>query len=191
MAFSKEPMVDDRNDSQSHDNMSENNDSEQQEVAAALEQQRKQELAACAQELSHVKETCKCIAADFENFKKRVERDRVMWTHSAQAEVLRDLLPVVDDFDRAFGEYEKNGNDAQRQAWIAGFDLIRKALTKFLQTNGVTAMDQVQLFDPELHEAIAQVASPVHESGAIVDVVQKGYMLNGQVLRVARVTVAK
>jgi molecular chaperone GrpE len=55
----------------------------------------------------------------------------------------------------------------------------------------VTILKQLDHFDPELHEAIAQVDSPTHESGAIVDVVQKGYMFNGQVLRVARVTVAK
>jgi molecular chaperone GrpE len=154
-------------------------------------QNRDEELRACTQEVADLKETCKHIAADFENFKRRVERDRVAWTQSAQASVLRDLLPVVDDFDRAISEYQKSGQEVEHATWIAGFDLIRKALNKFLQSYGVTEIQQTTSFDPELHEAVAHVESQTHESGTIVDVMQKGYMFNGRILRVARVTVAK
>jgi molecular chaperone GrpE len=181
---------DERNNAELNDAHNEQEETEL-EVAAAIEQKQKEELETCEVEVAGLKEMCKQVAADFENFKKRVERDRVAWSHSAQAEVLRNLLPVVDDFDRAMLEYEKIEKSAGHEAWIAGFDLIRKALDKFLQTYGVTAIKQLDHFDPEIHEAIAQVESPTHESGAIVDVVQKGYMFNGHVLRVARVTVAK
>jgi molecular chaperone GrpE len=194
MAFNEEYKAGDQNNSDNGNEQGTNNsnhDVEELEVAAAIEQKHKEELATCAKEVAELKETCKSIAADFENYKKRVERDRIAWSHSAQAEVLRNLLPVVDDFDRAMAEYEKIEKSSNHEAWIAGFDLIRKALDKFLQIYGVTIIKQLEQFDPELHEAIAQVESPTHESGTIVDVVQKGYMFNGHVLRVARVTVAK
>ncbi|HML19376.1 MAG TPA: nucleotide exchange factor GrpE, partial [Candidatus Dependentiae bacterium] len=137
------------------------------------------------------KGTCQRLAADFENYKKRVERDRGSWTYTAQAEILRDILPVVDDFDRAIAEYRKSEHAGQYAAWISGFELIRKALDKFLSNHGVTLIEQMIVFDPQYHEAIAHIESPAHSSGQIVDVIQKGYMLNDKVLRVARVAVAK
>lgn len=162
-----------------------------QEVVADIEQKHKEDRELCAKEVANLHDICKSLAADFENYKKRVERDRIAWTQSARAELLRDLLPVIDDFDRALSEYHKKEPVAYQESWIAGFELIRKAFDKFLHTYGVTAIDQMVTFDPELHEALAHVESATHESGQIVDVVQKGYMLNGTVLRVARVTVAK
>lgn len=192
MAFNEEFKTDDQNNSDNEQDFNNRNrDAEALEVAAAIEQKRKEELEVCAKEVAELKEACKSIAADFENFKKRVERDRATWSHSAQAELLRNLLPVVDDFNRAMVEYEKIEKSSNHESWIVGFDLIRKALDKILQTYGVTVIKQLDHFDPEFHEAIAQVESPTHESGSIVDVVQNGYMFNGNVLRVARVTVAK
>jgi molecular chaperone GrpE len=164
---------------------------EQEEIAAALEQQRKQDLNKCTQDMDDLKGTCQRLAADFENYKKRVERDRGSWTFTAQAEILRDLLPVVDDFDRAIAAYQKSENAVQYAAWISGFELIRKALEKFLSSHGVTPIEQMVVFDPQYHEAVAHIESPAHSSGQIVDVIQKGYMLNDRVLRVARVAVAK
>ena len=161
------------------------------EPAIGAEQECRKELAACIQDVNDLKETCKRVAADFENFKKRVERDRIAWTKSAQAEVLRDLLPIVDDFDRAIAEYQKSQGQSQHESWIAGFELIRKTFDKFLHTYGVTEIKQMTSFDPELHEAITQVESTTHKTGEILDVVQKGYMFNGHLLRAARVTVAK
>lgn len=165
--------------------------SEEQEVAAAIEQKRKEDFDLCTQEVNNLKERCMLLAADFENFKKRVERDRVSWTQSAQAEILRDILPIIDDFDRAIVEHQKKNSDDQHEAWMMGFELINKALNKLLQTYGVTPIDALVNFDPEFHEALVTVESPSHESGQIVDVVQKGYMFKGSLLRAARVTVAK
>lgn len=162
-----------------------------QDVAADIEQECRQELKACMKDVDDLKETCKRVAADFENFKKRVERDRISWTQSAQAEVLRDLLPVIDDFDRAIAEYQKKEGQAEHESWIAGFELIRKTLNKLLQTYGVTVIEQMTQFDPELHEALSQIESPNHQSGSIVEIVNKGYMFNKHLLRPARVIVAK
>lgn len=194
MALDEKQIIDEQDASdRDNDTDSQNGNgalNDQQEVSP-IELQRKQELALRIQEINDLKETCKSVAADFENFKKRVERDRVAWTRSSQAEVLRDLLPIVDDFDRAIAEYQKQENEASHESWIAGFELIRKALNKLLQTYGVTPIVHMTDFDPEFHEAVAHVESPTHEAGTIVDVVQKGYMFNGLVLRAARVTVAK
>lgn len=145
----------------------------------------------CLTEKVALKESCLRIAADFENYKKRVERDRASWTTMAQADVLLAMLPIVDDFDRAFEAHRKQEHSAELNSWLSGFELINKALYKFLNTHDVTEIVQLTHFDPELHEAIAQVESPVHQSGQIVDIVQKGYMHKSQVLRPARVTVAK
>jgi len=194
MAFDEKQNFDEQNelsDNAEHEPCETNETCEQEEIAAALEQQRKQELNRCFQEMEDLKGTCQQLAADFENYKKRVERDRGSWMFTAQAEILRDLLPVVDDFDRAIAEYKKSENAVQYAAWISGFELIRKALDKFLSSHGVTPIEQMIVFDPHYHEAVAHVESPAHSSGQIVDVIQKGYMLNDKILRVARVAVAK
>jgi molecular chaperone GrpE (heat shock protein) len=192
MAFNEEQRVDERTLSDNENDAEKSHDTvEEQEVVSQIDHKQKEELLACTREAIELKETCKRVAADFENFKKRVERDRATWTDSAQAEVLRNLLPIVDDFDRAINEYQRHGQESEHASWIAGFDLIRKSLTKFLQNYGVVEIQQSTYFDPELHEAVVQVDSQAHESGAIVEIVQKGYMFNGRLLRVARVTVAK
>jgi molecular chaperone GrpE len=194
MAFDEKQYIDEQNetsDNAENGSCETKGTCEQEEIAAALDQRRKQELNTCTQEMDDLKGTCQRLAADFENYKKRVERDRGSWTYTAQAEILRDILPVVDDFDRAIAEYRKSEHAGQYAAWISGFELIRKALDKFLSNHGVTLIEQMIVFDPQYHEAIAHIESPAHSSGQIVDVIQKGYMLNDKVLRVARVAVAK
>lgn len=166
-------------------------DSESTVQSQADSSSEQQDLTACLQEVSECKEAAKRIAADFENFKKRVERDRVLWSQVAQSDVLLNVLPIVDDFDRALNQAQTKECSAELETWLAGFELINKSLYKFLQSFGVTPIEQVTLFDPEFHEAIAQIESPDHASGTIVEVVQKGFMRNDRVLRPARVTVAK
>lgn len=150
-----------------------------------------QDLERCSKEIDELKDAAKRVAADFENFKKRVERDRVMWAQTAQSELLRNLLPIVDDFDRALQQATKQEVQPELKTWLAGFELINKSFYKFLQSYDVTPMTQMTNFDPELHEALAQVESADHESGTIVEVAQKGFMIKDRVLRPARVTVAK
>ena len=87
-------------------------------------------------------------------------------------------------------EYKKN-EIKEADVWIAGFEMIQKSLNKLLEKYEVKEISDFQNFDPELHEAIAQVASDEHESGQIVNVVQKGYILKDKILRPAKVTVAK
>ncbi len=176
----------------SHGGFDGGNGAERQESeAGALEQAYKKERDACLLEVQTLKDMCRYMAADFENFKKRVEKERESWTSAAKAALVLDLLPVVDSFDRAQAENTRNGADDRLNSWIAGFDLVAKQLYKFLETHDVKPIEQLETFDPSLHEAVDHVSSPSHASGGIVNVVRKGFMLKDRVLRPARVTVAR
>lgn len=131
------------------------------------------------------------LTADFQNYRKRVEKDRALWMDRSRMDVLLPLLAVVDDFDRALQDAEKNEDKEKFQSWIKGFEMIRTALYDFLAQQKVVVIEQVKTFDPLLHEAVMQVESADHESGEVVQVMQTGYMHKDQVLRTAKVSVAK
>ena len=150
-----------------------------------------QELHACRQAQESWKEKCLRISADFENFKKRLSKEQAQWAESAQIQVLKDLLPIIDDFDRAYEEIQKKERVADLDAWISGFTLIRSSLHKLLQKFGVSEIKNYTDFDPLYHEAVTQVESVDHKPGQIVQVFQKGYQYKDHVLRPARVSVAK
>lgn len=148
------------------------------------------ELASCKTEVQQLKDSFLRLNADFDNYKKRVTKEKSEWMVTAQSNMILDLLPIIDDFDRAFGDYKK-GQNKDIDNWLSGFELIHKSLGKFLEKYGVKEISGHINFDPEFHEGIAQVDSPDHQSGQIVAIVQKGYLLKDQVLRPAKVTVAK
>ena len=104
---------------------------------------------------------------------------------SASEQVLKQLLPVIDDFERAEKAFASNNTDAE------GFILIQSKFKKILETNGVKTMDvkKGSDFDADLHEAIAQVPSEEELQGKVVEVVEKGYLLNDKVIRFAKVVV--
>ena len=103
------------------------------------------------------KDRCIRTAAEFENFRKRTEKEKLQWISNAQSSVLADVLNIVDDFDRAFAQPA----DQSR----AGFELIYKSLQKMLEKYGVEEIKEVTHFDPTLHEAIMQVESADHQTG--------------------------
>lgn len=142
-----------------------------------------QQLNECLVQKDEWKDRCLLTAADFENFKRRTEKERVMWITNTQATILTDVISLVDDFERAFAQPA----DQSRE----GFELIYKSLQKILQKYGVQEIKEVTEFDPNLHEAIMHVESPDHQSGQIVQVLQKGYRFKDQILRPAKVSVAK
>ncbi len=131
------------------------------------------------------------LLADFQNYKRRVEKDRAIWVGDAQEALLLRLLPIVDDFDRALQQHHAHEQSTELDAWLKGFELIGKSLYKLFDQYGVVRMQDYSAFDPVLHEAVAQVESDKHESGAIVDVYESGFMIGDKVLRVAKVSVAK
>lgn len=126
--------------------------------------------------------------AEFANYKKRVNRDRDQYNKAAVGKVVKNYLPVVDDLERAMKDRPQ---DDQNAAWANGIELIYRKLATTLENEGVIPMEaDGEVFDPNLHEAIAQIESPDHESGQIIDVIQTGYMIGDRVLRPARVCIA-
>lgn len=150
------------------------------------------ELQQCRTELSTTQDKLARLMADFENFKRRSEKEKAQWMNSAQSVVLSDVIAIADDFDRALQEAKKSAAENQAlSSWITGFELIHKSISKMLSKYGVEEMTDFSTFDPEKHEAIMHVDSPEHQSGAIVSVLQKGYLFKNSILRPAKVSVAR
>ena len=136
------------------------------------------------------------LNADFQNFKKRVEKERGEWMQLAQIAVLKTFLPTVDDLERAIATAQKlelpaDPGQENSNAWLEGFMLIQKNLTKQLTDFGVSQIDCSGMFNPELHEALIQSDTPNVVSGTITAILNKGYMYQGKVVRHAQVSVAK
>jgi molecular chaperone GrpE len=126
--------------------------------------------------------------AEFDNFRKRVERDRKEMIEWAAADVLTDLLAIVDDFDRALAAEAP----PEAQAFKAGLELIHRQFAELLKKRGVTALDALGAdFDPHVHQAVAYEEVPGAREGEVVDVMAKGYKLGDRLLRPALVKVAK
>jgi molecular chaperone GrpE len=127
--------------------------------------------------------------ADLQNFKRRTERERSEWATLIQIDVIEKMIPILDDVERALAHTEQQ-TTPETIARLEGFQLIAKNFKKALAGLGVEEISTAGLFNPELHEALMQVASPEHRSGEIVQEFRKGYTLKGKVLRHAQVSVA-
>ena len=128
------------------------------------------------------------VNADLQNLKKRAERERADLRLMVQVETIEKFLPVVNDLERALQAAPTQGAE---QVWMDGFALILKNYKKQLADLGVEEIVAQATFNPELHEALVHVESSEHESGTIVQVLEKGYTLKGRVIKYARVSVAK
>ena len=128
------------------------------------------------------------LAAEFDTYKKRTLREREALIQSANAGLLGDLLPIVDSVDRANAHAD---GDTESDAFKAGLRMIMEEFPKILANRGLEEIDASgQPFDPNLHEALMQVASP-HEAGTVAEVVERGYRLGDKVLRHAKVVVSQ
>ena len=126
--------------------------------------------------------------AEFDNFRKRVERDRKEMIEWAAADVIGDLLSIVDDFDRALAAEAP----PEAQAYKSGFELIHRQLSELLKKRGVTAVEALGAdFDPHMHQAVAYEEVAGAREGEVVGVMAKGYKLGDRLLRPALVKVAK
>jgi len=127
--------------------------------------------------------------AELENYKKRQEREKAELCKFGQESLIRELLPVLDNIDRAIEHSKVNHVPA---SFIEGLELARKSFWEVLQKNGVEAINAVgEKFDPNLHEAIMQQEDPEREENSIISEAQKGYKLNDRLLRPSMVVVAK
>jgi molecular chaperone GrpE len=127
-------------------------------------------------------------AAEFDNYRKRVERDRREQAEALTADALSDLLPVIDDLERALKAPSGGDVDAFRK----GVELIHRQMTELLRKRGVKTIDAVGTdFDPRYHQAVVQESSPDHREGEVMEEFARGYMLGDRLLRPAMVKVAK
>ncbi len=127
--------------------------------------------------------------AEFDNYRKRIERERREQADQAVVDLLQDLLLVVDDFDRALTvDVGSDSGDAYRK----GVELIHGKLHDLLRRQGVKSLDALGAdFDPNLHQAVMHEESPEHREGEVIGELRKGYTLNDRLLRPAMVKVAK
>lgn len=124
--------------------------------------------------------------ADFQNYRKRVERENSGVYQNALAEIIKSYLPILDDLERALQSRPAD------LAWVEGIELIYRKLQAILEAEGVKRIEaEGQVFDPNLHEAISQEPAEGQESGRVIAVVQNGYMLGERVIRPAMVRVAQ
>jgi molecular chaperone GrpE len=137
-------------------------------------------------ELAEQKDKYLRLYSEFENFRRRTAKEKFEMIQSANEQLITALLPVVDDFDRAEKNFDKSDKSFE------GFFLISNKFKKTLEQSGVKAMpiERGSAFNPDVHEAITQIPAPEENlKGKIVDVIEKGYLLNEKVIRFAKVVV--
>lgn len=127
--------------------------------------------------------------AEFDNFRKRTERERLAVSEAAAADLLTELLPLVDDLERALkAEPGADGAEAYRR----GVELIHRQLTDTIRKRGVRPIETAGAdFDPHYHQAVAHEPSAAHRDGEIIEEFRRGYMLGDRLLRASMVKVAK
>ena len=125
------------------------------------------------------------VAADFDNYKKRAARERDEYVRGANERLVKELLPILDDLERALtaaGEHEE-------AALEEGVRLVHRSLASVLERQGLKQIETAGKFDPHVHEALLSQPSEAEE-GSVIDVVQKGYTIGDRVVRPARVVIA-
>jgi molecular chaperone GrpE len=127
--------------------------------------------------------------AEFDNFRKRTERERQTLADAAAADLLKDLLPLVDDLERAL---KADAGDQGADAYRRGVELIHRQLLDVLRKRGVRPIDAVGAeFDPYYHQAVTHESAEGHREGEVIEEFARGYMLGDRLLRPAMVKVAK
>ena len=152
-------------------------------------QQLEQELQTLKSEHETLQSQYMRIAADFDNFRKRQSRDQDDLRQQLVCSTLSEILPVVDNFERARQQLNPEGEEAQ--ALHRSYQGLYKQLVEVLKQQGVARMEVVgQEFDPTLHEAVLREESTEHPEDVVTEELQRGYHLNGRVLRHAMVKVS-
>jgi molecular chaperone GrpE len=124
--------------------------------------------------------------ADFRNYKKRVEQEKLDSITWSSGELIKSVLPIVDDMERAFQMLDPSGQDS---TWIDGFRIIQRKLQDILRAHGCTEIECVGApFDPNLHEAVAYEEG---DEGMVISEHRKGYLMKNKVLRASQVSVGK
>jgi len=127
--------------------------------------------------------------AEVENFKKRINREKEDAIRFANENLIKDILPIIDNLERAISHAQSGGNG---EPWVEGVEMVLKALLDVFSKNGVVQVSAVgAVFDPGKHEAMAHVESSEHEPNTVINEHHKGYLFRDRLLRPALVTIAK
>jgi molecular chaperone GrpE len=147
-------------------------------------------VAKLKEELEEMRDKYLRLFAEFDNFKRRSAKERLDYMKTAGQDILRDLIPVLDDMERA----EKSiSSAADIEAVKEGFLLIKDKFNKNLAAKGLKPMESIgQAFDADFHEALTEIPAHSEEmKGKVIDEVEKGYLLNEKIIRYAKVVVGK
>ena len=145
------------------------------------------ELAKLTADLEELRQTLLRRQADFDNYRKRIEKERIEDSKRATARVIEGLIPVIDGFEHALAAHR----EAEYENYRKGFELIYKQLVDHLTKLGVERVEPLgKPFDPHLHQAMDRAETKDHDDGTILQVFQPGYVFHGRVLRPAMVRVA-
>jgi molecular chaperone GrpE len=130
--------------------------------------------------------------AEFENYKRRQERDTVEMRARAGQRIVEELIPVLDDLDRAIDHtVASTASGKELEHLLTGVEMVRSRILAVFASEGVTVIDAFgQAFDPHLHQALAERADPELPEHTVVEVYQKGYLMGGRVIRPASVVVS-
>lgn len=173
-----QPLDQEAVNNQSKDNQIDANTSEAQESA----------VDGLQEELDQYKDKYLRLTAEFDNYRRRTAKERLELINSAGEQVIKGFLPILDDCERAMQVLSQSQESGAAKE---GTELIFNKLKSYLGSQGLTLMETVgKDFDTDFHEAVAQIPAPTPEQkNKIVDVIQQGYLLNGKVIRYAKVVI--
>jgi molecular chaperone GrpE len=180
------------NEKSTHEHHEETHGSDDDHISEMNKKSKKNKYAEKIEELgnklSEINDRHLRLQAEFDNFRKRTLKEKAELIKSGGESVLTNILPIIDDFDRALGTM--SGVADEDPAKI-GFLLIFNKFKDFLKVNQVSEIEAIgKDFDVDMHDAITKIPAPAEDmKGKVVDVVQKGYLLNGKVIRYAKVVI--
>ena len=175
----------------SHDARAAERATQKSGAGGAAQEELEAALALAQRELAELKDRHLRLAADFENSRRRGLREREEALLYGHQNVVKELLPSVDNLERAI-DHARQGGEGSQEGLLEGVELVLREIFAVLARHGVVAIEaQGQPFDPALHEAMAQLPDETVPANTVVQVFQPGYQLRGRLLRPARVVVSK
>lgn len=151
----------------------------------------KEELEKTAQRLADAEDQFLRARAEMENMRRRMAREKSDLLNFGNESILKDVLPVLDSFDKALDESGGGERSAEEQSFMEGFLLLKKQLLAVLEKHGLQAIQSVgEVFDPNLHQGIQRIESDDVEEEIVKEEFAKGYTLNGRLLRASMVSVS-
>jgi molecular chaperone GrpE len=180
----KKSMSDTTNDTPLNQNETE----QQKDLPEMPTDEKEKRIAELEEQVAALNDKHLRLYSEFDNFRKRTSKEKVEILTMANAEVIKSLLPVVDDLERA---QKNNETSKDIDAITEGFNLIAQKFRNILMQKGLEPMNSIgQTFDADLYEAVTNIPAPSEDmKGKVVDELEKGYMLNGKIIRFAKVIV--